>query len=82
VNDILSALKTRASIALAATSAVDPAVQPSSYSLAILHGLGVKNANGAHVYEGTADPIRVAKRRAKNRVARRSRRVNRLRGAA
>ena len=31
-----------------------------------------------HIYSGTADPGKVAKRRAKNRVARKSRRTNRL----
>jgi hypothetical protein len=31
------------------------------------------------MYQGTADPARVAKRRAKNKVARRSRRINRMR---
>lgn len=59
--------------------------QPSAYSVMILLGLGAKTGNRqypGHVYEGTADPARVAKRRAKNRVARKSRRVNRLRGAA
>jgi hypothetical protein len=30
------------------------------------------------MYQGTADPIAVAKRRAKNKVARRSRRINRM----
>ncbi|GLZ34855.1 hypothetical protein Lesp02_70420 [Lentzea sp. NBRC 105346] len=58
--------------------------EPSSYSLAILLGLGAKNADPlrpGHVYEGTADPARVAKRRAKNRVARASRRINRKRAA-
>jgi hypothetical protein len=59
--------------------------QPSAYSVMILLGLGAKTGNRqypGHVYEGTADPARVAQRRAKNRVARKSRRVNRLRGAA
>jgi hypothetical protein len=59
--------------------------QPSAYSVMILLGLGAKTGNRqypGHVYEGTADPVRVAKRRAKSRVARKSRRVNRMRGAA
>lgn len=58
--------------------------QPSAYSVMILLGLGAKTGDRAypgHVYEGTADPVRVAKRRAKNRVARASRRVNRRRAA-
>ena len=33
-----------------------------------------------HIYAGTADPTKVAKRRAKNRVARKSRRRNRKAG--
>lgn len=32
---------------------------------------------GKHIYAGTADPVKVAKRRAKNKVARKQRRVNR-----
>lgn len=32
-----------------------------------------------HIYAGTADPGKVAKRRAKNKLARRSRRINRTR---
>jgi hypothetical protein len=59
--------------------------QPSAYSVMVLLGLGAKTGNlsrPGHVYEGTADPARVAKSRAKNRVARKSRRVNRMRGAA
>lgn len=63
------------------TSRLTTGTQPSAYSIAILFGIGAKNATGGHVYEGTADPNRVAKRRAKNRVARASRRVNRRRGA-
>jgi hypothetical protein len=39
----------------------------------ILNGL----QDGRPVYAGTADPRKVAKRRARNRVAARSRRVNR-----
>lgn len=55
--------------------------QPSAYSVAILLGLGAKTSTGGHVYEGTANPHRVAKRRAANRVARTSRRINRRRAA-
>lgn len=55
--------------------------QPSTYSIAILLGLGAKTSTGGNVYEGTADPNRVAKRRAANRVARASRRINRRRAA-
>lgn len=32
---------------------------------------------GKHIYAGTADPVKVAKRRAKNKVARKQRKVNR-----
>ncbi len=36
--------------------------------------------NGGHVYAGTADPAVVARRRAKNKVARRTRAAARKRG--
>lgn len=36
---------------------------------------------GKHMYAGTVPEAEVARRRAKNKVARRQRRVNRLRGA-
>jgi hypothetical protein len=45
---------------------------PSPYSLAILSGL-----QGKHVYGGTVPPAKVARRRAANKVARKSRRQNR-----
>lgn len=45
---------------------------PSSLSLGILAGLQTK-----HVYGGTVDPTEVKRRRAANKVARRSRRINR-----
>lgn len=32
---------------------------------------------GKHIYAGTANPVKVAKRRAKNKVARKHRKVNR-----
>lgn len=35
------------------------------------------NHSGKHIYGGTVDPNEVARRRAANKVARRSRRVNR-----
>jgi hypothetical protein len=47
--------------------------EPTPYQLAILNGL-----QSRQVYAGTASPIKVAARRAKNRVAGRSRRINRL----
>lgn len=47
---------------------------PTAYQQAILVALML---TGKHVYEGTANPNKVAKRRAKNKVARASRRVNR-----
>ena len=34
---------------------------------------------GKHIYAGTADPVKVEKRRAKNKVARKQRKVNRVR---
>jgi hypothetical protein len=52
--------------------------QPSSYSVAVLFGLGFHDK---HVYGGTVDPVTVAKRRARNKVARASRRINRRRAA-
>lgn len=39
-----------------------------------------ENSLYGHIYSGTVDPAVVAKRRAKNRVARRSRAVNRKQG--
>lgn len=52
-----------------------PIVEPASpYQRAILHGLQSKP-----VYQGTASRHAVAKRRAKNKASRRSRRINRVR---
>lgn len=48
--------------------------QQSAYGLAILSGLG---DHRKHVYGGTVATATVARRRAKNRVARRSRAINR-----
>lgn len=48
--------------------------QQSAFGLAILHGLGDFRK---HVYGGTASLLKVERRRAKNRVARRSRAINR-----
>lgn len=45
----------------------------TEYERAILAGLQHKP-----VYQGTVDPVTVQERRARNRVARRSRRINRL----
>ncbi|AVD98071.1 hypothetical protein FDH94_gp33 [Mycobacterium phage Jebeks] len=47
--------------------------EASLYSLAILHGLQDK-----HFYAGTVPAATVAERRRRNKVARRSRRINRL----
>ncbi len=53
--------------------------QPNPDSPAALFALNsVTRRTGAVVYAGTADPGKVAKRRARNKVARRSRRINRL----
>lgn len=52
---------------------------PSAYQLRILGALQEK-ADRGEVYMGTVDPKAVARRRAANRVARRQRRVNRVRG--
>lgn len=45
-----------------------------NYDLAILLAMQRKIP---HIYEGTADPAKVAKRRAANKVARRQRKINR-----
>ena len=51
--------------------------EDSEYQKSILNGLGFKAARGHPIYQGTV-PARVkAKRRAKNKVARVSRRNNR-----
>lgn len=50
------------------------APQQSPYGVTMLLAL---NRTGKHIYEGTVDPVTVAKRRAANKVARRSRRINR-----
>lgn len=54
----------------------DVPAQPSAFSMAILLGL---TARDQHVYGGTAPEHVVSRRRAKNRTARRSRRINRVR---
>jgi hypothetical protein len=51
----------------------DTAPFPHNYGNMILAGLQRK----AHIYQGTVDAGVVQKRRADNRVARRSRRINR-----
>lgn len=45
---------------------------PMAYAMMILKGLQHKP-----MYQGTADPVTVAERRAKNKVARKSRKANR-----
>lgn len=50
--------------------------EPTRFEKAVLRGLQFK-----HVYGGTVPPAVVAERRARNRMARRSRRINRQRGA-
>lgn len=50
--------------------------EPTRFEKAVLRGLQFK-----HVYAGTVPPAVVAERRARNRAARRSRRINRQRGA-
>lgn len=58
------------------TSSTSTPKPPSRYSLAILNGL-----QGTPIYGGTVDPAEIKRRRAANRVARKSRRVNRKRSA-
>lgn len=68
--------------------------EPSTYSTAMLMGLGVQHHGKGivqtrqgpapmwgerHVYGGTVPQATIDRRRAKNRVAKKSRRVNRLR---
>lgn len=48
-----------------------------SWGISIL--LALKNL--PHIYPGTVDPVTKQERRVKNRVARKSRRINRKRGA-
>jgi hypothetical protein len=55
------------------TPVVNP--QQGDYGLAMLSGLG--SGSGKHVYGGTANDGKVNKRRAKARVARKSRKANR-----
>lgn len=51
---------------------------PSTYSLAILRGLQRhERAHPGSIYQGTVDPAEKARRRAKNRAARRARRAGR-----
>lgn len=51
--------------------------EPSSYAIAILLGIQSKLQRGEHVYEGTVPASVIARRRARNKVARLSRRANR-----
>lgn len=48
--------------------------QTSPYGLAILLEL---NRSGRHIYDGSVGPVEKAKRRAKNKAARKARRVTR-----
>jgi hypothetical protein len=48
--------------------------QPNPYAVRLLM---IMNLNGYPMYQGTANPNKVAKRRAKNRVAKQSRKRNR-----
>jgi hypothetical protein len=51
--------------------------EPSTYSLAILRALNLRALSGTHVYDGRTPEHVVARRRARNRMARASRRINR-----
>lgn len=54
--------------------------EPSQYERAILHGIQRKRQTvGMMPYMGTADEGKVAKSRARNKAARKSRRINRSR---
>lgn len=60
-------------IKAATSGGLSGGAEPGKFAQAILLGLQHKPVCG-----GTVDPVVVAKRRAKNRAARRARRVNRL----
>jgi hypothetical protein len=49
---------------------------PMAYALMILQAM-----QGKQMYQGTVAPVTVQERRTKNRIARKSRRVNRVRAA-
>jgi hypothetical protein len=49
-------------------------VEPNPYQRRVLLGL---NFSGRHIYGGTVSPSTIAKRRARNKVARAARRINR-----
>ena len=49
--------------------------EPSGYEMMILRGLQTKQ----HLYAGTVEPAQIDRRRARNKVARISRRINRQR---
>lgn len=53
---------------------METAEGPTGYQLMILGALQRKQT-----YSGTVDPVTVAERRIRNRVARKTRRINRLR---
>ena len=53
--------------------------QQSSYGVAILVGLGAAPGPEKHVYGGTVPVATTARRRTKNKAARKSRRINRHR---
>lgn len=58
--------------------------QQARYGIAMLMAMGFRSdrpGHALHVYGGTVDQVTVARRRAKNKAARKSRRVNRKRGA-
>lgn len=57
------------------TSIDDGYRPPTEFEKAVLHGLQSK-----HVYEGTVPDGVVEERRRRNKVARKSRRINRMRG--
>lgn len=69
--EVRAALPTATPTAAPAAPAPED-LRPSPFGLGILRGLQLQN-----VYPGTADPARVAKDRARNKLARRSRRAGR-----
>jgi hypothetical protein len=55
-------------------SNTDSGIYPMAYGLMLLRAM-----QGKRMYEGTVDPVTVAERRAKNRLARKARRTTKKR---
>lgn len=76
----LARVRTRQAVKGLAPGMAAPRVRTNRADLrAAKYHKGENSAYG-HIYSGSVDPVVVAKRRAKNKVARRSRAVNRKQG--